>query len=76
LYLVCPLRNSFAPVPPAPRPCPPARVLRSRRRADGSVMLELGVVADRLCSALVITGRVAGLGRDVRVRPTVLTTIE
>jgi hypothetical protein len=44
-----------------------ARVLRSRRRADGSVMLELGLSAERLCSALAVTGKVAGLGIPLNI---------
>ena len=44
-----------------------ARVLRSRRRADGSVMLELGVAADELGSSLVVAGKVAGLGIPLHI---------
>lgn len=51
----------------APPAVASARVLRSRRRADGSVMLELGLAVDRLSSALTVTSKVATLGIPLNI---------
>ena len=53
-----------------------ARVLRSRRRADGSVMLELGLAAERLSSALTVTVRRnyhRGGGMNARNHPSLIS---
>ena len=62
LYILDAVRVADLSLGPASPVIGAVRVLRSRRRADGSVMLELGLEADALSIQATLAGKLAAVG--------------